>query len=158
MALQGPDDIRLRRVLDDGLQPPCLADGFSLRTLQHGDETAIHELLRDVFSDEEPSFEAWWARLSSDAEFDPALCFLAFDPAGRLVAVAQCWTSAFVKDLAVAPSARRQGLAEALMWHVFAAFKERGERHVDLKTSTVENADAVRLYRRLGMVEVDWAG
>ncbi|TIU97944.1 MAG: GNAT family N-acetyltransferase, partial [Mesorhizobium sp.] len=30
--------------------------------------------------------------------------------------------------------------------------------HVDLKTSTVENAAAVRLYERLGMFEVDWEG
>ena len=28
----------------------------------------------------------------------------------------------------------------------------------DLKTDRVENADAVRLYRRLDMIEVDWEG
>lgn len=158
MANQGPDDIRLRRALDSGLLAPRWPDGFGLRTFRTHDAPAVHRLLADVFSDEEPSFEAWWAKLSGDAEFEPALCFLVFDPAGGLVAVAQCWTSAFVKDLAVTPSARRNGLAEALMWHVFAAFKKRGDRHVDLKTSIVENADAVRLYRRMGMVEVDWAG
>ena len=40
----------------------------------------------------------------------------------------------------------------------FGAFRDRGAAHVDLKTNTVENAAAYRLYRRLGMIEVDWGG
>ncbi|TIL70217.1 MAG: GNAT family N-acetyltransferase, partial [Mesorhizobium sp.] len=71
---------------------------------------------------------------------------------------ALCWTRAFVKDLAVHPEARGRGIAEALMWHVFTTFHARGAAHVDLKTNTVEKAAAVRLYERLGMFEVDWAG
>ena len=104
------------------------------------------------------SFEEWWARVSGDAEFDPELFFVVHDASGRLAAIALCWTSAFLRDLAVDPGARRLGLAEALMWHVFSVFQARGAPHVDLKTDLVENADAVRLYRRLDMIEVDWEG
>ncbi|MBZ9962379.1 GNAT family N-acetyltransferase [Mesorhizobium sp. BR1-1-2] len=69
-----------------------------------------------------------------------------------------CWTSAFVRDLAVHPQARGRGIGEALMWHAFAVFRERGAPHVDLKTNTVKNAAAVRLYQRLGMSSVAWEG
>nr|WP_292399198.1 GNAT family N-acetyltransferase [Mesorhizobium sp.] len=86
------------------------------------------------------------------------MCFLVIDSKGRLAGAALCWTRAFVKDLAVHPEARSRGIAEALMWHVFTTFHARGAAHVDLKTNTVENAAAVRLYERLGMFEVDWAG
>lgn len=158
MSAQGPGDIRLRKALDDSLQPPRWPAGLTMRTLRPADAPAVHDLLVDAFGDEEPSFDLWWTKRSGDAEFDPALCFLAFDGDDRVVGVAQCWTSAFVKDLAVAPPARGKGLAEALMRHVFAVFRERGHRRVDLKTHVVENAAAVRLYRRLGMVEVDWEG
>ncbi|SDA81941.1 hypothetical protein SAMN02927914_03334 [Mesorhizobium qingshengii] len=44
------------------------------------------------------------------------------------------------------------------MWHSFATFRERGAECVDLKTNTVENAAAVRLYERLGMSPVAWEG
>ena len=44
------------------------------------------------------------------------------------------------------------------MTQIFATFKGRGVPHVDLKTNLVINAAAARLYQRLGMVEVDWAG
>lgn len=117
----------------------------------------MHALLASVFTDE-PNFEDWWQSRSNDAEFDPALVFLVRGDEGQLAAVAWCWASAFVKDLAVAHAARRKGLAEALMLHVFAVFRARGAGRVDLKTNTIANADAYRLYQRLGMVEVAWGG
>ena len=44
------------------------------------------------------------------------------------------------------------------MRRVFTAFRDRGAAHVDLKTHKVENAAAVRLYERLGMMQVAWEG
>lgn len=129
-----------------------------MRTLLVSDAPEVHALLCAVFDDEPKNFDAWWAARSGDAEYDPSLCFLAFDGAGTLAGLAWCWKDAFLKDLAVSSAARRKGLAEALCRHVFAAFRERGAAHVDLKTNLVLNADAVRLYRRLGMYEVGWAG
>lgn len=154
---QQPGDIRFRRHLDETLQQPHVAAGFTLRNFTADDAPALHDLFTVAFDDTAP-FDVWWPKLSGDSEFDPALCFLVHDAQGRLAAAAQCWTSAYVKDLAVAPFARRNGLAEALMWHVFATFKARGADHVDLKTNLVVNADAARLYRRIGMVEVNWEG
>lgn len=112
----------------------------------------------NVFDDEEPDFNAWWAARSGDADYDAELVFQVVDHEGQLVALAWCWTSAFLKDLAVAARARRHGIAEALCLHVFATFKMRGASRVDLKTNLVLNADAVRLYRRLGMREIGWEG
>jgi ribosomal protein S18 acetylase RimI-like enzyme len=155
----GPGDIRLRRLLDDDPTAPAWPAGFVMRTMRPGDELAVHTLLATVFDDgADGPFEEWWDKRSNDSEFDAELCFLVFDPAQTLVAEALCWTSGFVRDLAVHPAARRSGIGEALMRQVFAVFARRGLSHVDLKTNLGENADAVRLYRRLGMIEVGWEG
>jgi ribosomal protein S18 acetylase RimI-like enzyme len=153
------NDIRLRKILDETLVPPHWPDGYVMRCFEPGDAPALHALLSDVFDDgADGPFDEWWPRIANDAEFDPALCFLVIDAKGRLAAAALCWSSAFVKDLAVHPEARGKGIGEALMWHAFATFRARGIDCVDLKTNTVENAAAVRLYERLGMIEVDWLG
>ncbi|TIV85838.1 MAG: GNAT family N-acetyltransferase [Mesorhizobium sp.] len=80
------------------------------------------------------------------------------DRLGLLAGAALCWTSGFVKDLAVHPESRSQGIGEALMRHVFLIFRERGATHVDLKSNSVKNTAALRLYERLGMIPVDWEG
>ncbi|MER9896169.1 GNAT family N-acetyltransferase [Mesorhizobium sp. M0119] len=154
-----PNDIRLRKFLDDTLLAPRWPEGFFMRAFEAADALALHALLTAVFDDgADGPFDQWWPRISGDAEFDPALCFLVIDRKGQLAGAALCWMRAFVKDLAVHPEARGRGIAEALMRHAFAAFHARGAAHVDLKTNTVENAAAVRLYQRLGMIEVDWPG
>jgi len=154
-----PNDIRLRKILDDALAAPHWPEGFVMRVFEHRDAQALHALLEEVFDDgADGPFDEWWPRIAGDAEFDPALCFLAIDGKGRLAGAALCWTTGFVKDLAVHPEARRQGLGEALMRHVFLVFRERGADHVDLKTNTVENTAAFRLYERLGMIPVGWEG
>ncbi|UDL92919.1 GNAT family N-acetyltransferase [Mesorhizobium sp. PAMC28654] len=154
-----PNDVRLRKILDDTLTAPRWPDGFLMRTFEHTDAPALHALLTEVFDDgKDGLFDEWWPSISGDAEFDPALCFLVIDAKGLLAAAALCWTSAFVKDLVVHPEARERGIGEALMRHAFATFAARGAGHVDLKTNTVESAAAVRLYERLGMKPVAWQG
>ncbi|MBZ9757381.1 GNAT family N-acetyltransferase [Mesorhizobium sp. ESP6-5] len=154
-----PNDIRLRKILDETLVPPHWPDGFVMRSFERGDALALHALLGEVFDDgTDGPFDEWWPRISEDPAFDPALCFLVIDAKGRLAAAALCWSSAFVKDLAVHPEARGKGVGEALMWHAFAIFRDRGAAHVDLKTNTLENPAAVRLYERLGMRPVAWEG
>ena len=154
-----PDEVRLRKILDDTLVAPHWPEGFLMRCFTHTDAQALHALLGEAFEEDGPDpFDAWWPRVADDAEFDPDLCFLVIDEKGLLAGAALCWTSGFVKDLAVHPGSRRHGIGEALMRHAFLAFRDLGAAHVDLKTSTARNAAAVRLYERLGMVEVDWAG
>lgn len=103
-----------------------------------------------------PDFEEWWEEFSGDSEFDPALCFLVVGQ-GRLAGVALCWTSAFLKDLAVHPDARRLGLGENLLRQVFRTFRTKGASAVDLKVEA-GNAHAIRLYERAGMYRVPYAG
>lgn len=97
-------------------------------------------------------FATWWANLTADSEFDPLLVFVALDNANQPVALCQCWSGGFVKDLVVASAWRGRGVGEALLLTAFAAFQARGLAHVDLKVETA-NAAARRLYARLGMVE-----
>jgi ribosomal protein S18 acetylase RimI-like enzyme len=96
-----------------------------------------------------PKFGKWWSQLRKDSEYDPALCFVAIDEDG-VAGMMQCWTTAFVKDIAVHPRARRRGIGRALMLTAFEAFKARGAPHVDLKVRE-DNLPARQLYDRLEM-------
>ncbi|TIS61186.1 MAG: GNAT family N-acetyltransferase [Mesorhizobium sp.] len=154
-----PNDIRLRKLLDDALTAPHWPDGFIMRPFEHRDAQAVHALLEEVFDDgTDGPFEDWWPRILGNAEFDPDLFFLVIDGKGLLAGAALCRTSGFVRDLAVHPDSRGRGIGEALMRHVFVTFRDRGAAHVDLKTNTVKNTAAFRLYERLGMVPVAWEG
>ncbi|CRM87451.1 ribosomal-protein-alanine N-acetyltransferase [Pseudomonas sp. 22 E 5] len=99
-----------------------------------------------------PHLSAWQQQFVTDAEFDPALCLVASNDQG-ILGVAQCWTSAFIKNLAVHPCAQGQGLGRALLLHSFQVFKQRGEAYVDLKV-VESNLRARRLYESAGMVLV----
>ena len=148
---------RLRRDLSDAVADPVWPSGFSPRTFTADDAPAVHRLMQLAYAQGGGSvgaFETWWPAVRDDGEFDAALCFLAIDEIGQIAGAAQCWTSAYVKDLVVHPDARRHGLAEALLLTVFQAFRRRGSTHVDLKVEMDNPTSAVRLYRRLGMVEV----
>lgn len=153
-----PFVLRLQRDLDGPIEAPDWPVGVTCRTLmlksrEDGDARAAHAVLEGGYWEGgggAPKFRTWWSGLKRDKEFDPDVCFLAIDVEG-VVGVAQCWTSGFVKDLAVLPRGRRRGIARALMLIVFAAFKGRGVERVSLKTRE-ENAPARRLYERLGMI------
>jgi ribosomal protein S18 acetylase RimI-like enzyme len=145
----------LRKNLADPLVPPLLPPGIALATLDKVPPIALHALLVSAYANGGGSvadFDAWWTHLVEDVEFDPALVFVAVDEANGPVALCQCWSSGFIKDLVTAPTHRGQGLGEALLRTAFAAFKARGIALVDLKVQT-QNADAQRLYTRVGMVK-----
>jgi ribosomal protein S18 acetylase RimI-like enzyme len=148
---------RLRRDLSAVVDAAVWPEGFSLRAFTPKDASAVHRLMRIAYAEGGGSvgaFDDWWPRLRDDDEFDANLCFLAVDGGGEIVGAAQCWTSAFVKDLVVHPDARRRGLGEALLLTAFEAFRRRGAAHVDLKVEADNPSGAARLYRRLGMTPV----
>jgi len=93
--------------------------------------------------------DEWRRQFVTDAEYDPTLCLVASNRDG-ILGVAQCWTSAFIKNLAVHPCAQGQGLGRALLLHSFQVFKQRGEPYVDLKVLE-SNLRARRLYESAGM-------
>lgn len=150
---ESPGVLRLRRALDDDVEAPILPSRVRFCAFDSSQAKHVHTLLDLAYANGEGSVSAfadWWEALSGDAEYDPALCILACDGDGRLVGVAQCWTSAFVKDLAVHPQWRRCGVGRALLLQVFATFRRRGAPAVDLKVR-VDNADALAFYESMGM-------
>jgi ribosomal protein S18 acetylase RimI-like enzyme len=82
--------------------------------------------------------------------FDPACWFLA-EAGGELAGVCLTWKEGWIKDLAVAPTARGRGLGELLLRHAFAGLYERGVRRVGLKVDAANPTSALRLYERVGM-------
>jgi ribosomal protein S18 acetylase RimI-like enzyme len=150
------DSLRLRKHLLGDLAQPVWPAGTRLAALSAVDPPALHLILAAAYANgfgSVPPFEAWWSGLTADSEYDPALVFIAADKTDQPIGIAQCWTSGFVKDVAVMPAWRNRGIGEALLREAFHAFHRRGLAHVDLKVVT-GNAPAIALYRRIGMVEV----
>lgn len=153
--------IRYRMPLDSIAEEPAIPpDGVRWEPFDHDKHAAdARELLNAAYKDgggAVEDFDAWWPQLRDDAEFDDALCFVATDvEGGRVIGFAQCWTSAFIKDIAVAPNWRRRALGKALMQRIFQSFKERGSDHVDLKVEVDNPHGAVQFYKSLGMIDVD---
>jgi ribosomal protein S18 acetylase RimI-like enzyme len=138
----------------DALEAVALPPGFLLSTLKQGEERQVHALLKRGYSaggGTVPEFAEWWGAVVADPEFDPALVFVVREGGGPIIAAAHCWTSAFVKDLAVEEGWRRRGIARALLFHVFSAFRNRGAASVSLKVQTDNPSGAQHLYANLGM-------
>lgn len=146
--------ILMERDLREPLEPAVWPAGARLEEFTTRHARSVHELLSAAYRSgggSVPGFRNWWSSLSRDIEFDPQLVFLATDEAARVIGVAQCWTSAFVKDLAVHPGWRRRGLGRALLLHTFDVFKQRGTVTVRLKVEPSNPSGAIRLYRAVGM-------
>ncbi|MBS1663771.1 MAG: GNAT family N-acetyltransferase [Bacteroidetes bacterium] len=144
----------MRKTLDTPLPAPSWPQDIHLTTLTPDTSHQVHDLIALSYQNGGGSVAPcteWWSSLTTDFEFDATLCFLAWDPQG-LVGVAQCWTSAFIKDLAVHPRRRKQGIGQALLLHTFSTFQKRGAKSVDLKVEAT-NAAAIALYTKVGMVK-----
>ena len=90
---------------------------------------ALHALLVGSYGavgNTVPPTDVWWQTLSGDDEYDASLIFPVTDSQGQVIAFAQCWSSAFIKDIVVEPALRKQGIGEALLLHCFHVFKTRG--------------------------------
>jgi ribosomal protein S18 acetylase RimI-like enzyme len=149
-------NLLMRRSLLAPFPAPAFPAGIRLVPFEEKHALAAHALLADAYArggGGVPSrFVDWWTSMSTDEEFDPALCFVALDAEGVMAGFALCWTSSFVKDIAVATAHRRQGVGEALLLAVFAALKARGNEQVGLKVKIDNPSGAQRLYERLGFV------
>jgi ribosomal protein S18 acetylase RimI-like enzyme len=151
--------IQFRKSLGPSLERPSWPRGVRIVTFEPSRHApAAHRLLTAAYGHgggTVAGFPQWWAQLRSDDEYDPRLVFLALDRKDQVAGLAQCWTSAFVKDLAVDQAWRRRGLGKALLLHVFSVFWDRGCDTVDLKVERDNPSGAERLYGALGMVPVD---
>ncbi|KAF2407990.1 Acetyltransferase (GNAT) family protein [Pseudomonas antarctica] len=149
----------LRRDLTGSLPAPQWPADTRLDHYRKEMAPAIHAVLRmtqDQGGGRVAGLTQWQHQFVTDAEFDPTLCLVASNADG-ILGVAQCWTSAFIKNLSVHPCAQGQGLGRALLLHTFNVFKQRGEPYVDLKVRE-SNLRARQLYESAGMVFVlrDW--
>ncbi|RMT87229.1 hypothetical protein ALP39_02128 [Pseudomonas marginalis pv. marginalis] len=145
----------LRRDLTAGLPAPQWPAGTVLDHYRADLAPAIHAVLsmtQDQGGGRVASLDEWQQQFVTDAEFDPSLCLVASNADG-ILGVAQCWTSAFIKNLSIHPCAQGQGLGRALLLHTFQVFKQRGEPYVDLKVLE-SNLRARHLYESAGMVFV----
>lgn len=142
----------LRKDLNQPPEPVQWPRGVTLVTLNEALLQPVHDLLVQGYEQGEgsvPSLQEWQDCLQHDAEYDAQLCFVVLLE-GEVVAVAQAWTSAYLKDLAVHPHHRGRGLGGALLNHVFAVFRQRREACLDLKVME-HNHNARRLYDKHGM-------
>lgn len=142
----------LRKDLRKPLPAAQWPEGFSLVTLSEALMQPVHALLCLGYADGRGSVKplhSWQNDLLHDAEYDPQLCFVILHE-GQVIAVAQAWTSAYLKDLVVHPHHQGQGLGSALLSHVFEVFCQRHEACVDLKVME-HNHRARRLYEQHGM-------
>ncbi|MBD8090188.1 GNAT family N-acetyltransferase [Pseudomonas fluorescens] len=145
----------LRRDLTASLPAPLWPANTRLDHYRDELAPAIHAVLRmtqEQGGGRVASLEEWRRQFITDAEFDPTLCLVASNADG-ILGVAQCWTSAFIKNLSIHPCAQGQGLGRALLLHTFHVFKQRGEPYVDLKVLE-SNQRARQLYESAGMVFV----
>lgn len=146
--------LRLRKHLGDTPQLAAWPAGVRPLAFPLADAQAAHAVLDSAFPGLVAAFPDWYGTLTTDSEYDPALCIAAIDAEAQVQGFIQCWTSHFIKDLAVAPAFRRQGIGAALMHHAFFLFASRGAPYVDLKVE-IDDQPARCLYARLGMVEVE---
>jgi ribosomal protein S18 acetylase RimI-like enzyme len=128
--------------------------GVVLAPFRPDDASEALRVLIDAYHDgyagEFEGGDDWYATVSADDEWDPALVLLARDvETQRIVGVCYGWTSAFLKDVCVARVARGQGLGEALVLALAERFRERGFGAMDLKVLP-GNAPARGLYRKIG--------
>ena len=157
-----PQVIRLRKVLTGALPAPVWPEGCTVALFEADRHLAqAHALLVEAYSQDGgvAAPDDWWHCLHTDVEYDPALVFVVLaggaQDEGQVVGLALCRRVPFLKDLAVAPAWRRRGIGTALLAHVFATFRDRGARFVDLKVQRPNPWGAEALYRRQGMREVE---
>ncbi len=127
-------------------------------------EPATARDLDDILRIEQESFSAPWTRKMFEAELsgNPFAHFSVLrsggaDGTGKELLGYICFWVVFeelrLMNLAVSPSARRQGLATALVRHALAVGRAQGAGRAVLEVRS-SNEEARRLYERMGFVQV----
>jgi mycothiol synthase len=157
--------LSMARDLDGPLPEPIWPAGITVRTMRPGDELAIYRAENEAFRDhwghieapEETAYPLWRHRAIEDPAHDPSLWFLAMD-GDEIAGIALCNAfqigepdMGYVNTLGVRRPWRRQGLAEALLYHSFAELQRRGRTRVGLGVDAGSLTGATRLYEKVGM-------
>jgi ribosomal protein S18 acetylase RimI-like enzyme len=157
--------LSMARELDDRLPAPVWPAGITVRTMRPGDELAVYRAENEAFRDhwghieapEAEGYPIWRHRALEDPAHDPSLWFLALD-GDQIAGMALCDAfqigdpdMGWVNTLGVRRPWRRQGLAEALLYHSFAELRRRGRTRVGLGVDASSLTGATRLYEKAGM-------
>jgi mycothiol synthase len=153
------DVYRMWLDLDREPPEPRLPADVSVRPYEPADSRSLHTFVDLAYASNnertEP-YEQWLHFMTSGDDFDPAYWHLAEGPAGDLVACCLTWAPSdgrgWVKDLAVHPDRRRQGLGEALLHLAARRYRDAGTERVGLKVDADNPTGASRLYERVGYV------
>jgi mycothiol synthase len=142
--------------------PPAVVwpEGTELRPFvmeQHN--RPVFEAHEEAFSDHwghtPGTFERWQHHMTSRADFDPSLWFIAWD--GRSAQIAGYCLCRYrmgigwVGTLGVRRAWRKRGLGEALLLHSFAELYNRGKKTIGLGVDAENPTGATRLYEKAGM-------
>ncbi len=149
--------LRMRNDLRHPLAPFHWPDRVRPLAFSPAHAAEVHALLELAYANGGGTvapFAQWWVALSADSEFDPALCFLAQADNGAIIGVAQCRTSAFVKDVAVHADWRLRGVGAALLLQAYQSFRDRGATHMELKVEWNNPSRAIVFYEKLGWMVV----
>lgn len=136
---------------------PC-PEGVVVRTLQVGEERAVHAAVEEAFHDHwqfaPDPYEVWFKRtVESSDTFDPELWLLASD-GSRLVGLSLSGAhvgEGYVGELGVVPEWRGRGLGAHLLSRSFVLLKQKGFSRVTLHVDAQNPTGATRLYKRVGM-------
>ena len=149
-------DEHLRMVADLAEPPPApdWPDGLVATAFEPDtDAPAVDACIVEAFSNAWANQAQWREQKVADPRFDPRLWIVARDGdevCGAALCMPETFGMGFVESLAVRPMWRRRGLGAALLHESFRRLWGRGERRVGLGVDG-DNAEARRLYERLGM-------
>ena len=146
---------RMAIQLEEPLPEPAWPDGFTVASMQPGEERLMHATVEEAFLDhwdfQTRSFEEWL----SHSDLEPPLCFLVRDREGTVVAAELCreerFGSGWIDVLGVRRPWRRHGLGQALLRLAFRELHDRGQRRAGLGVDAENTTGATRLYERVGM-------
>ena len=149
---------QMRIDLDSDPGPASWPAGIEPATFRLEDARAFHQAIQEAFAEEwgfhALAFDEWRRTRLEAPETDASLWFMARD-GEEIAGVARCEANrdggGWIGALGVRKPWRRRGLGLALLRHVFAEFRRRGEPHVGLGVDAQNPTGATRLYERAGM-------
>lgn len=114
--------------------------------------------ISEIAALEAASFSAPWDEVSIRGELDNplALWLIAEDEKGSVlgyVGSQSCFEDADILNVAVAPEARRRGIAESLMLELERCLLPKGVEKITLEVRA-SNAPAIALYRKIAYQQV----
>jgi len=148
----------MRIDLDHELAQPVWPAGIAVATFRPEDARAVHAVLNESFAEEwgwhALPFEEWREQRLEAPHTDVSLWFLAWE-GDEVAGVARCEDKrdggGWVGAIGVRKQWRGRGIGRALLQHVFAEFRRRGDPHVGLGVDADNPTGATRLYESVGM-------